>query len=134
MARSYEVIGFKSTALHGTGIAMHELSLLESVREILENHALSQNFTKVTQVTLEIGKLSSVEPDALRFGFDVVMKDSLAENAELIISDIAGLGVCRQCGLQIEMETSHDPCPHCASPFVKIIQGAEMKIKDLIVI
>lgn len=116
------------------GIAMHELSLLENVREILENHALSQNFTKVTQVTLEIGKLSCVEPDALRFGFDVVMKGSLAENAELNISDLAGLGICRQCGLQIEMETSHDPCSNCGSPFVKIIQGAEMKIKDLIVI
>ncbi|MDO9047945.1 MAG: hydrogenase maturation nickel metallochaperone HypA [Methylobacter sp.] len=113
---------------------MHELSLLENVREILENHAVSQKFSKVTKVTLEIGKLSSVEPDALRFGFDVVMKDSLAENAELIISDIAGLGVCQQCSLQVEMETSHDPCSHCGSPFVKVIQGADMRIKDLIVI
>ncbi len=116
------------------GTAMHELSLLENVREILENHALSQNFTKITQVTLEIGKLSSVEPDALRFGFDVVMKGSLAEHAELIISDLAGLGICQQCGLQVELETLYDPCPHCGSPLVKIIQGAEMKIKDLIVI
>ena len=51
------------------GIAMHELSLLENVREILESHALSQNFSKVTQVTLEIGKLSCVEPDALALRF-----------------------------------------------------------------
>ncbi len=113
---------------------MHELSLLENVREILENHALSQKFSKVTKVTLEIGKLSSVEPDALCFGFDVVMNGSLAENAELIISEIAGLGICQQCSLQVELETSYDPCPHCGSPFVKIIQGAEMKIKDLCVI
>ncbi|MDO9423434.1 MAG: hydrogenase maturation nickel metallochaperone HypA [Methylobacter sp.] len=116
------------------GTAMHELSLLENVREILENHAVSQKFSKVSQVTLEIGKLSSVEPDALRFGFDVVMKDSLAENAELIISDIAGLGICQQCGLEVELETSHDPCSYCGSPRVKIVQGADMKIKDLIVI
>lgn len=113
---------------------MHELSLLENVREILESHALSQNFAKVTQVTLEIGQLSGVEPDALRFGFDVAMKGSLAEDAELIISALAGLGICRQCGLEVELETSYDPCPHCGSPFVKVIQGAEMKIKDLIVI
>ena len=116
------------------GIAMHELSLLENVREILENHAVSQNFTKVTKVTLEIGKLSSVEPDALRFGFDVVMKDSLADNAELIISELNGLGLCQHCGLQVELETLYDPCPHCGSPLVKITQGAEMKIKDLCVI
>jgi len=112
---------------------MHELSLLENVREILENHALSQNFGKVTRVTLEIGKLSCVEPDALRFGFDVVMKDSLAENAELIITELNGLGQCLHCQQQIEMETLYDPCVYCGNPFVKVIQGAEMKIKDLIV-
>jgi hydrogenase nickel incorporation protein HypA/HybF len=113
---------------------MHELSLLENVRKILKDHAVSQKFSKVIKVTLEIGKLSCVEPDALRFGFDVVMNGSLAENAELTISEVAGLGICPQCGLQIEMETSFDPCPHCGSPFVKIIQGADMKIKDLTVI
>lgn len=113
---------------------MHELSLLENVRDILESHAQSQQFSKVTKVTLEIGRLSSVEPDALRFGFDVVMKGSLAENAELIISELAGLGICQQCGLEVGMETSYDPCSHCGSSSVKITQGSEMKIKDLVVI
>ena len=113
---------------------MHELSLLENVREILEDHSVSQNFSKVTKVTLEIGKLSCVEPEALRFGFDVVMKDSLAENAELIITELNGLGLCRQCQQQIEMETLYDTCIYCGSPFVTLIQGTEMKIKDLIVI
>ncbi len=113
---------------------MHELSLLENVREILEEHALSQNFSQVTQVTLEIGKLSCVEPEALRFGFDVVMKDSLAENAELIITELDGLGFCKQCQRQVKILTLYDPCLHCAKPIADIIQGAEMKIKDLVVI
>jgi hydrogenase nickel incorporation protein HypA/HybF len=116
------------------GIAMHELSLLENVRKILEDHAVSQKFSKVIKVTLEIGTLTCVEPDALRFGFDVVMNGSLAENAELTISQIAELGICQQCGLQVEMETLFDPCPHCGSTFVEIIQGADMKVKDLTVI
>jgi hydrogenase nickel incorporation protein HypA/HybF len=113
---------------------MHELSLLENVREILEEHGVSQNFSKVSKVTLEIGKLSCVEPEALRFGFDVVMKGSLAENAELIITQLDGLGFCQQCQKQIAMETLYDPCGYCGSLFVKVIQGSEMKIKNLIVI
>jgi len=113
---------------------MHELSLLENVREILEHHALKQNFSKVTQVTLEIGKLSCIEPDALRFGFDVVMKDSLADGAELIISELNGLGVCRQCGRQSVMDSLYEPCNGCGSPKVDVVQGMEMKIKDLLVI
>jgi len=114
--------------------AMHELSLLENVREILEEHALSQNFKKVSKVTLEIGKLSCVEPDALRFGFGVVMKDSLAENAELIITELDGLGFCQQCRQQVKILTLYDPCVHCGNPITDIIQGSEMKIKNLIAI
>jgi hydrogenase nickel incorporation protein HypA/HybF len=76
---------------------MHELTLLESVREILESHALSEKFTQVRKITLEIGKVSCVEPEELRFGFDVVMKDSLAENTELVIAEIPGLGACQRC-------------------------------------
>jgi hydrogenase nickel incorporation protein HypA/HybF len=113
---------------------MHELSLLENVREILEDHALKQNFRRVTKVTLAIGKLSCVEPEALRFGFDVVMNGSLAENAELMITELAGIGECRQCQQQVAMEALHDPCAYCGSPHIKIIQGTEMKIKDLCVI
>jgi len=113
---------------------MHELSLLENVREILEEHAVNQNFTKVTQVTLEIGKLSCVEPEALRFGFDVVMKGSLAENAELFITELNGLGFCQQCRQQGIILTLYDPCVHCGNPITDIIQGSEMKIKNLIAI
>ncbi|MGZ8096980.1 MAG: hydrogenase maturation nickel metallochaperone HypA [Methylosarcina sp.] len=113
---------------------MHELSLLENVREILESEALSQNFTRVARITLEIGKLSCVEPDALRFGFDVVMKDSLAQDAELVIVESDGLGLCRQCGRQTVMEALHDACLWCGNPFVEVLQGTEMKIKELMVV
>ncbi|MDO9163825.1 MAG: hydrogenase maturation nickel metallochaperone HypA [Methylococcaceae bacterium] len=115
------------------GIAMHELSLLENVREILEDHAQSQKFSKVSRVTLEIGKLSCIEPEALRFGFDVVMKGSLAEGAELIITELNGLGRCQQCGQNTVMEVLYDPCSHCGRPLT-VVQGMEMKIKDLVVI
>ncbi|MGR8980192.1 MAG: hydrogenase maturation nickel metallochaperone HypA [Gammaproteobacteria bacterium] len=112
---------------------MHELSLLENMREILEIQAQSLKFTKITRITLEIGKLSCVEPEALRFGFDVVMKGSPAEEAVLVINELNGRGHCRQCGRYTVMETLSDPCHSCGSPFVKVIQGEEMKIKDLIV-
>ena len=113
---------------------MHELSLLENVREIIESHARSQQFTKVIRITLEIGKLSCVEPDALRFGFYVVMKGSPAEEAELVITESDGIGICRQCGQHTVMETLYDPCRLCGSPFVEVVQGGEMKIRDLLVI
>ena len=113
---------------------MHEISLLENVREILQDHAKTQHFEQVKKITLEIGKLSCVEPEALRFGFDVVMKDSLAEKAELTLMELEGLGVCEQCKKQVSIATLYDACNLCGHPFVTVIQGNEMKIKDLIVI
>jgi hydrogenase nickel incorporation protein HypA/HybF len=108
--------------------------LLENVREILQDHAQSQKFSQVIKITLEIGKLSCVEPDALRFGFDAVMKDTLAEKAQLILTEIDGNGWCDKCGKQVTMETMYDPCIACGNPYVTVTQGCEMKIKDLIVI
>lgn len=113
---------------------MHEISLLENVREILQEHAQSQHFSQVKKITLEIGKLSCVEPDALRFGFDVVMKDTLAEKAKLILTEVDGMGLCDKCGKQVAMESLYDPCIDCGNPFVTVTQGSEMKIKDLIVV
>ena len=112
---------------------MHEISLLENILDILENHAKAQEFNQVKKISLKIGKLSCVEPDALRFGFDVVMKNTLAENAELEIIQTDGVGVCQRCGQTVRLETLHDPCSACGSPGVIVTQGNEMKIKDLVV-
>ncbi len=113
---------------------MHEISLLENILEIIESHAKSQGFNQVKKIGLEIGKLSCVEEDALRFGFDVVMKNSLAENAELYINQTEGTGVCRQCGKTVWIETLHDPCRECGCPRVVVTGGREMKINELIVV
>jgi hydrogenase nickel incorporation protein HypA/HybF len=46
-------------------------------------------------VVLEIGRLSSVEPEALAFCFDLVM-GRIAEGARLQIDALPGSGWCRQ--------------------------------------
>ncbi len=113
---------------------MHELSLLENVLEILQDNAATQGFKQVKKVCLKIGKLSCVEPEALRFGFDQVMKNTLADQAELEIIQTEGAGVCGQCGQTVQLETLHDPCALCGHFDVVITQGNEMSIKELRVI
>ncbi|MEC7192467.1 MAG: hydrogenase maturation nickel metallochaperone HypA, partial [SAR324 cluster bacterium] len=46
---------------------MHELSITQNLVAIVEEHARGQ---RVKRVTLEIGKLSGVMADAIRFCFD----------------------------------------------------------------
>lgn len=113
---------------------MHEMSLCQGILEILESQAKTQNYSKVKCVYLEIGKLSSIEPDALRFGFDIVMKNSLADNARLEIIEIDGKAWCFDCGQTIIIEQRYDPCPLCGSVKLQINEGEQMRIKELEVI
>ncbi|MBM4206935.1 MAG: hydrogenase maturation nickel metallochaperone HypA [Gammaproteobacteria bacterium] len=112
---------------------MHEISVLENLREIIEAQAQEQHFSNVARVTLAIGKLSCVDPEALRFGFAAVMKDTVAERAELIIMEIPALGFCGQCKGQTTMELLYDPCAYCGAPLTEIVQGRDLRIVDLLV-
>ena len=47
---------------------MHEMSLCESIMQIIEE-AQRQGFKRVIRVRLEIGRLSGVEIEAMRFRF-----------------------------------------------------------------
>ena len=112
-------------------MAMHEISLLENVLEILQASAREQGFTRVARVCLEIGELSCVSEDALQFGFPAVMQGTLAEQAELQIQRVKGIGQCRQ---RVELQTLHDPRHACGSFQIAVVQGREMKIRELQVV
>ncbi len=56
---------------------MHEMSLCEGVLQVLQTEAVTQHFNKVKTVWLEIGDLSSVEPEAMLFSFSVVTRNSM---------------------------------------------------------
>ena len=110
---------------------MHEMSLCESIREIIEDEAGRQAFRKVERVCLEVGKLSGVEVEALRFGFDVVMRGSPADGARLDIVETAGTAWCLPCGKPVTISARYDPCPECGSHQLQVTGGEEMRIREL---
>ncbi len=57
---------------------MHEMALAEEGLQIVQDAARREGLQHVHALWLEIGQLSSVEPEALRFGFDAVARDSIA--------------------------------------------------------
>lgn len=113
---------------------MHEMSLAENVLQIIEESARTQHFQYVRTVVLEVGRLAAVEPEAMRFCFDVVMRGTLAESAQLQIVETPGLAVCLACNMEVEMQEQYGLCPNCASPFLKITAGNQIRVKNLIVV
>lgn len=110
---------------------MHEMSLAEGVLQIMEDAAQAQAFRRVKGVWLEIGRLSSVEPEAMRFCFDAVTRGSLAEGARLEILEVPGEGQCLACGKRVPLAAVYDPCPECGEYPVQPVAGTEMRVKEL---
>lgn len=110
---------------------MHELSLCESILDVLEQQAKQQQFHTVKTVCLEIGKLSCVEIDALHFCFASVMQNSLAESATLKIIEIDGKAWCERCQTSVTIDQRYDECPQCGAYSLNITDGEQMKIKEL---
>jgi hydrogenase nickel incorporation protein HypA/HybF len=69
---------------------MHELPVAENVLEITLRHARQANATRVTDLYLVVGQLSSIIDDSLQFYWDIISKDTIAEGAvlHLILSRI----------------------------------------------
>src|SRR6202022_1885001 len=67
--------------------SMHELAIVEQVIEIA---AASGGGARIARVVLEIGKLSAVLPDAVRFCFPLASEGTLLDGAELEIVETPG--------------------------------------------
>ena len=110
---------------------MHEMSLCESVLQIIEEQARVQGFHKVLRVRLEIGVLAGVELEAMHFGFEVVRRGTIAADAELEIIPVPGQAWCLDCCQSVPMGQRFDPCPRCGSYRLQPSGGDELRIKDL---
>jgi hydrogenase nickel incorporation protein HypA/HybF len=110
---------------------MHEMSLTESVVDIVCDEGRKQGFARVKTVWLEIGVLSGVEPDAMTFCFDVVTRGTLAEGAKLEIVRTSGQGWCLDCAKTVELGERFGACPECGQYHVQMTSGDEMRVKEL---
>jgi hydrogenase nickel incorporation protein HypA/HybF len=106
---------------------MHELGITQNIVAIVAEHAKDR---KVSKVTLQIGALSAIIPDSIRFCFDVCAEGTPAEGAQLEIETIAGLGRCNMCLAEIPLSILAEVCS-CGSRDITCIAGQELKIKDM---
>lgn len=112
---------------------MHELSIATSILKTAENEVEKIKGGNVSEIFLEIGKISGVEIPSLEFVWDSCMKNTVLENAKVHIAEPKGYARCAECKHEFEITKIYDSCEKCSSPFKEIITGQEMKIKKLII-
>jgi hydrogenase nickel insertion protein HypA len=104
---------------------MHEMALVAGVMRIIEDQAVAQGFRKVRTVFLEVGGLSHVDPESMRFAFNAQRPGTLAAEARLEIVATAGRAWCLECSESVPLSRRGDPCPQCDVYKLTVIAGQD---------
>jgi hydrogenase nickel incorporation protein HypA/HybF len=109
---------------------MHEFYLCEGIVKQV-SRANAGVLDNVSQIKIEIGKLSGVDLESLIFWFPVVAEKLACRQIQLEVNEIDGLALCSKCNQQFTLTNLYDACPHCQSyAEYQILQGRELLVKS----
>ncbi len=115
-----------------TGGRMHEITLCQHAMEIMQQQANQHHAQRITAVWFEIGAFSCVEAESLRFCFDMVCRDTLAEGCELHLIEQKALSWCYDCQADVELLMPQVlVCPHCSGRNLRVQADDGLQIKRL---
>lgn len=110
---------------------MHELSIAQSLLDIIVDESNRHRLGRINKVRLRIGDLAAVVPESLRFCFDLVSRDTVASGALLEIETVAVTARCDKCDFPFEVKDRVFECPRCGEPVFEMLSGRELYVMSL---
>lgn len=113
---------------------MHELSVIRSILDIVVEHAQKHGAHKVRTIQVEVGMLSDLEEEWMQRYFDYLNKDTIAQDAKLVIKWIPIVFKCQKCNKSFEVNRTRlddISCPSCGQYKLSLISGREYLIKNM---
>ena len=110
---------------------MHELSIAQSVLEAVRAEAGRRPGVRVCKVGLRVGELAGLDPEALRFGFEVLVRGTELEALQLEIEYCPRRQRCPQCRNEFVARDYDIACPGCGAARTECIGGDELEITYL---
>jgi hydrogenase nickel incorporation protein HypA/HybF len=110
---------------------MHELSVVESMMSVVLKHAGMNRATKVSRINLVLGEMSTVMEDPVRFYFELISRDTIAEGAELSLRRTQLIARCPDCGNEFKVEEYDFTCPECGGTNTEIVSGREFQVESI---
>ena len=86
---------------------------------------------KVRRINLQVGKLTAIVPDSLRFCFDLVVKDTPLDGAELVIEELPVVARCKDCPNEWTVAHAVFTCSTCQSGSIDLLTGRELDITSI---
>lgn len=118
---------------------MHEISIAGAIIDAVLDAAKKNNAKKVNEVFIEIGELTALNPEQLKFIFETITSGTVAEGARYNLQVIKPLIKCKKCSYDGPIEFFEKlhfflpviKCPRCEGTDVDIIAGRECNVKKI---
>ena len=107
---------------------MHELRIATEIIDIVRGEMTGRQLSRVTEVCLNVGALTGVDPEALSFGFEAATSDTPLNGARLNINFIPVQGRCRSCKNDFKVNEFVFICDRCGSTDLDIVKGEELDV------
>ena len=107
---------------------MHELSITRNIVAIVSERARGR---RVERVVLQVGRLSGIEVEAIRFCYPICAEGTELAEAKLEVEEIDGQATCQGCQahLRVSAPVGQCPCPRRAP--IRIDAGEELLVKAM---
>ncbi len=110
---------------------MHELAVTESILDIAVKYAEQAQASRVTDLYIVVGRLSSIVDDSVQFYWEIVTQDSICAGSKLHFQRVPAELMCLDCGNTYQFEGEMCPCPACDSVKVKVTSGDQFYLDSI---
>lgn len=110
---------------------MHEIKIAEDLAVIVLEAARNENLSGVTKVNVSFGQMVQIVPEIFEFAFRETVRNTIAEDCELIIEILKVKIKCSGCGSEFNIDKNNFICIECGSAEIEIIQGKELFVKSI---
>jgi hydrogenase nickel incorporation protein HypA/HybF len=107
---------------------VHEVGIIQSALASAVQQAQSAGANRIHQLSMRVGAMTGVVPDALAFAFEVVRQGTLAAEAQLKIETVAATCWCAACEKEFASEDFLFQCPQCGLMSAELRHGRELEL------
>lgn len=110
---------------------MHEAGLARTALDLAGERARERGATRVHRVTLRVGDLSGVAPEALRFALDALSPGTAADGAAFDVEVVPVECHCGRCDRPFRPTDVVYACPECGTLSADVRRGHELELVSL---
>ncbi|HXY16088.1 MAG TPA: hydrogenase maturation nickel metallochaperone HypA [Terriglobales bacterium] len=110
---------------------MHELGIANSVLDAARAEAQLRPSMRLTKIVVRVGDLAGIDPDALSFCFEALVKETDLEPVVLEIERRAQRHRCPRCGNEFVVINYDTTCRACGETMTTFLCGNELELAYL---